>query len=94
VPGFLNRLTSFGRLIIFDRRGVGASDRLPTGIVPTWEEWAEDLKVVLDAVGSKTAALLSVADGGAMFVSFAAAHPDSQAPRHGDDPWSTHTTCG
>ncbi|MGA8724618.1 MAG: adenylate/guanylate cyclase domain-containing protein [Acidimicrobiales bacterium] len=73
---FLDRLASFSRLIIFDRRGLGASDRLPTDTVPTWEEWAEDLRVVLDAVGSKTAVLFAVADGGAMAITFAATHPE------------------
>ena len=73
---FLNRLASLGRLIIFDRRGVGASDRLPTDVVPTWEEWADDLRVVLDAVDSKTAVPIAVADGGSMAITFAATHPE------------------
>jgi class 3 adenylate cyclase/alpha-beta hydrolase superfamily lysophospholipase len=73
---FLNGLASLGRLIIFDRRGVGASDRLPTDVVPTWEEWADDLLVVLDAVGSQTAVPIAIADGGAMAISFAAMHPE------------------
>ncbi len=77
-PGarFLERLASFARLIIFDRRGVGASDRLPTDRVPTWEEWALDLEVVLDATDSRSAALMAVADGGPMAVTFAASHPE------------------
>jgi pimeloyl-ACP methyl ester carboxylesterase len=73
---FLERLASFSRLVIFDRRGVGVSDRLPTEVIPTWEEWAEDLQVVLDAVGSQRAVLFAVADGGAMAITFAASHPD------------------
>ncbi len=73
---FLNRLASFGRLIIFDRRGLGASDRLPTEVVPTWEEWADDLRVVLDAVDSETAVPIAVADGGQMAITFAAMHPE------------------
>jgi len=73
---FLNGLASLGRLIIFDRRGLGASDRLPTDVVPTWEEWADDLRVVLDAVDSKTAVPVAVADGGSMAVTFAAMHPE------------------
>jgi class 3 adenylate cyclase len=73
---FQNRLASMGRLIVFDRRGLGASDRLPADVVPTWEEWADDLRVVLDAVGSKTAVPIAIADGGPMAVTFAATHPD------------------
>ncbi len=73
---FLEGLASFSRLIAFDRRGVGVSDRLSTGTVPTWEEWAEDLKLVLDAVHSERAVVFAVADGGQMAISFAAAHPE------------------
>jgi len=73
---FLERLASFSRLVIFDRRGVGVSDRLPPEITPTWEEWAEDLQVVLDAVDSRRAVLFAVADGGAMAITFAASHPE------------------
>jgi class 3 adenylate cyclase/pimeloyl-ACP methyl ester carboxylesterase len=73
---FLERLASFSRLIIFDRRGVGASDRLPAGRVPSWEEWAEDLTVVMDAVGSKAAAVWAEGDGGQTAVTFVATHPD------------------
>jgi class 3 adenylate cyclase len=73
---FLEGLASFSRVIVFDRRGVGASDRLPTGVVPTWEEWAEDLKAVMDAAQSERAALLAVGDGGQMAIAFAASHPE------------------
>ena len=73
---FLEGLASFSRVITFDRRGVGASDRLPASRVPTWEEWAEDLKVVLDAAQSHSAAVFSVSDGGQMAISFAASHPE------------------
>jgi hypothetical protein len=47
---FLQRLGSFSRLIMFDRRGAGASDPVPLDALPTWEEWSEDLRAVLDAV--------------------------------------------
>ena len=73
---FLECLASFSRLVIFDRRGVGVSDRFPPEMIPTWEEWAEDLQVVLDAVDSRRAVLFAVADGGAMAITFAASHPD------------------
>jgi class 3 adenylate cyclase len=73
---FLEGFASFSRVISFDRRGVGASDRLATGKVPTWEEWAEDMTVVLDAAHSEQAALFAIGDGGGkMAITFAATHP-------------------
>jgi class 3 adenylate cyclase len=71
---FLTRLASFSRLILFDRRGVGLSDRV-TG-VPTLEERTDDVRAVLDAVGSERAALFGSADAGAMFALYAASHPE------------------
>jgi class 3 adenylate cyclase/pimeloyl-ACP methyl ester carboxylesterase len=71
---FLTRLASFSRLILFDRRGVGLSDRV-TG-VPTLEERSDDVRAVLDAVGSERAALFGSADAGAMFALHAASHPE------------------
>lgn len=47
----LERLASFSRLIVFDRRGIGASDPVRLKALPTWEHWTEDLTAVLDAVG-------------------------------------------
>jgi pimeloyl-ACP methyl ester carboxylesterase len=66
---FVERLTSFSRLILFDRRGIGLSDRISG--VPTLEERIDDLRVVLDAVGSERAALFGSGDAGAMFALFA-----------------------
>ena len=45
---FLERLASFGRLILFDRRGTGASAAIPDTAMPTWEEWADEVRAVLD----------------------------------------------
>jgi class 3 adenylate cyclase/pimeloyl-ACP methyl ester carboxylesterase len=73
---FLDDLARFSRLIVFDRRGAGASDQLAPGVVPTWEEWAEDLGAVVDAAESSTAAIFAVADGGSLAVAYAAAHPE------------------
>jgi class 3 adenylate cyclase/pimeloyl-ACP methyl ester carboxylesterase len=73
---FFERLASFSRLILFDRRGTGASDRVPVDAVPTWEEWGDDLRVVLDAAKSDHAAILAILDGGPMAMVFAATHPD------------------
>ena len=72
----LRRLGSFSRVIMFDRRGSGASDPVALEALPTWEEWADDALEVLDAVGSDRAAVLGCADGGLMAALFAATHPD------------------
>jgi class 3 adenylate cyclase len=73
---FLRRLGSFSRVVLFDRRGTGASDPVALESLPTWEEWADDALSVLDAVGSERAAILGPADGGPAALLFAAAHPD------------------
>jgi class 3 adenylate cyclase/alpha-beta hydrolase superfamily lysophospholipase len=78
LPGWelLSDLASFTRLILFDRRGTGASDGVPRNATPTWEEWAEDLGAVLDAVGSRQAAIMATLEAGAIAILFAAMHPE------------------
>jgi class 3 adenylate cyclase len=76
---FLHRLASFSRLILFDRRGTGVSDSVPSEHLPTWEEWADDMRVVLDAVGSRRAAIMAWLDGGPMAMLFAATYPERTA---------------
>src|SRR5262245_4948883 len=71
---FLRRLASFSRLILFDKRGTGLSDRVPA--VPTLEERMDDVRAVMDAAGSPRAALLGVSEGGAMCALFAATYPE------------------
>ena len=71
---FFERLASFSRLIMFDKRGMGMSDR-PSD-PPTLEESMEDVRAVLDAVGSERAALFGISEGGPMSLLFAATHPD------------------
>lgn len=71
---FLSRLSSFSRLILFDKRGTGLSDRL--GNLPTLEERMDDVRAVMDAVGSERAALLGISEGGAMCALFAATYPE------------------
>lgn len=71
---FLNRLSSFSRLIPIDARGTGLSDRAP--VLPPMEEQVDDVMAVLDAVGSSSAALLGLSQAGPMAVLFAASHPD------------------
>jgi class 3 adenylate cyclase len=70
---FWMRLASFARLILLDKRGTGLSDRL-TG-VPTLEERMDDLKVVMDAVGSERAALFGGSEAGPITTLFAASYP-------------------
>jgi class 3 adenylate cyclase/alpha-beta hydrolase superfamily lysophospholipase len=73
---FLERLASFSRLILFDRRGTGASDAVPDHTMPTWEEWADDVRAVLDASGSEQTVVLAEADGGPTGVLFTAMQPE------------------
>ena len=73
---FFFKLASFSRLILFDRRGSGASDRMEGGRFPTWEEWTQDLLAVLDAVGSERPALFAEHEAGPLAVFFAATHPE------------------
>jgi pimeloyl-ACP methyl ester carboxylesterase len=73
---FLDRLASFSRLIIFDRRGTGMSDRVSDGALPTLEQRIEDIGTVLDAVGSERAAIFGVSEGGNMSLLFAATYPE------------------
>jgi len=72
---FLQRLASFARVICFDKRGTGVSDAVPLGAVPTWEEWMDDVKTVLDAAGRERAVVFGHGDGGPMALLFAATHP-------------------
>ncbi|MGB7209382.1 MAG: alpha/beta fold hydrolase [Pyrinomonadaceae bacterium] len=73
---FLNRLASFSRLILFDKRGTGLSDRVPLSKLPTLEQRMEDVHAVMDAVGSERAVLIGVSEGGPMCSLFAATYPD------------------
>lgn len=77
LAAFLNRLASFSRLILFDKRGCGMSDRV--GRLPTLEQRMDDVRAVLDAVGSKRAALLGISEGGVMSTLFAATYPERTA---------------
>jgi class 3 adenylate cyclase len=76
LAAFRERLASFGRLIMFDKRGSGLSDPIPTSALPTVEEWMDDVPAVLDAVGSEKAALITNIGGGIMATTYAAAHPE------------------
>jgi class 3 adenylate cyclase len=76
-PAFVSfdeRLTTFARVIRFDKRGTGLSDRV-AGIA-SLEDRMDDVRAVMDAAGSERAALFGVSEGGAMSMLFAATYPD------------------
>ena len=70
---FSERLAGFSRLIRFDKRGMGLSDRVRVG---TLEERMEDVRAVLDAVGSSSAALIGISEGGPLSMLLAASYPE------------------
>jgi len=74
LSGFLERLGSFARVLVFDRRGVGLSD--PVAGAPTLEERMDDVRAVIDAAGSERAALLGMSEGATMCMLFAATYPE------------------
>jgi class 3 adenylate cyclase/pimeloyl-ACP methyl ester carboxylesterase len=73
---WLRRLASFGRVIMWDKRGTGLSERLPADRLPTLEERMDDMRVVMDAAGSEQAAAVGISEGAALSAVFAASHPD------------------
>ena len=74
---FLERLAAMGRLILFDKRGTGLSDRVAG--MPTLEQRADDIAAVMDAAGSARAAIAAWGEGAAIAAMFAAAHPERVA---------------
>ncbi|HYA08746.1 MAG TPA: adenylate/guanylate cyclase domain-containing protein [Gaiellaceae bacterium] len=73
---FCERLASFARVLLFDKRGMGLSDRVEAG---TLEERMDDVRAVMDAAGSERAALLGISEGGPMSMLFAASYPERTA---------------
>lgn len=73
---FMRRLAGFARLMLFDRRGCGVSDRGGLMVTPTLEERVEDAIAVLDAAGSERADLFGFSEGGVVAAMLAATHPD------------------
>jgi len=71
---FFRRLASFSRLILFDKRGTGLSDR--TSHLFTLEQRMDDVRAVMDAAGSERAALFGISEGGPMSILFAATYPE------------------
>jgi class 3 adenylate cyclase len=74
VRGF-ERLASFSRLILFDKRGTGMSDPVAASNLPSLEERMDDVRAVMDEVGSRRAAIFGASEGGNMSMLFAASHP-------------------
>ena len=79
----LQRLARFSRLILFDKRGTGLSDPVPLDRLPTLEQRMDDVRAVLDAVGSERAAVFGFSEGGLMSVLFAGTHALSGVPANG-----------
>lgn len=72
---FLGRLAQFSRVILFDKRGTGLSDRVPDKELPTLEQRIDDVRAVMHAAGSEQAVLCGVSEGGPMCTLFAATYP-------------------
>jgi class 3 adenylate cyclase/pimeloyl-ACP methyl ester carboxylesterase len=96
IADFLRALSSFSRLILFDRRGLGLSD--PVRGAPTIEDRMQDVRAVMDAAGSERSALLGISEGGPMSMVFAATYPErvsalvlygtfARMTEAGDYPW-------
>lgn len=93
---FLRRLASFARVMLFDRRGTGMSDRVAS--MPTLEQRMDDIRAVMDAAGSERAALFGISEGGPLGMLFAATYPErttalalygtfARGSWHEDYPW-------
>jgi pimeloyl-ACP methyl ester carboxylesterase/DNA-binding CsgD family transcriptional regulator len=97
LAGFYRAFTSFARVILFDKRGTGLSDRVR--LMPTTDERMDDLRVVMDACGCERAAVVGVSEGAPLAISFTVAHPERiaalilyaplpKATRSDDYPWA------
>lgn len=75
IQAAIDRMASFARVILFDRRGTGVSDPIQIDRLQSWERWADDLSAVLDAVGASSPALLAEFQGGQWAMLFAATNP-------------------
>jgi class 3 adenylate cyclase/pimeloyl-ACP methyl ester carboxylesterase len=79
LPGYvhyLGRLSSFSRLISFDKYGIGLSDPIPSKTLPPLEDWMDDVRAVMDAVGLEQAAIMGAGEGSPMAELFAATYPE------------------
>lgn len=85
---FYEGLSSFSRLILFDKRGTGLSDRVPDRELPNLETRMDDVRAVMDAAGSDRAVLFSLPLGAPMSVLFAATYPERVVGLALYDPWA------
>ena len=86
---FLRRLASFSRLIVFDKRGTGMSDRVPDDRPALLEDRVSDIATLMDTVGSDRAAIVGLSETGAVALLFAATHPERT--RGGGGLWLVRT---
>jgi class 3 adenylate cyclase len=92
--GWVEAMTSLGRLIFFDQPGTGASDPVTPGALPTLEQWADSITAVLDDLGSREAVLVAIGGAFATGALFAATHPSRTTALvvlEGPDPFSLRT---
>ena len=73
---FLEGLGAFARVVVFDKRGIGMSDRVPDNALPGLEQRMDDLRAVMDAAGMEHAAIYGTSEGSAMSILFAATYPE------------------
>jgi class 3 adenylate cyclase len=73
---YLERLSTFSRVICFDKRGSGVSDPVPLAALPTVEQWMDDARAALDAAGVECAAVIGDTEGGPMAIMLAASLPE------------------
>jgi class 3 adenylate cyclase len=76
VSTYMDRLGSFSRVIWYDKRGTGVSDPVPLASLPTIEQWTDDARTVMDAVGVEQAVIFGDTEGGPMAAMLAASHPE------------------
>jgi class 3 adenylate cyclase len=79
LASFLSRLSSFGRLIVFDQRGTGVSDPVPPEATQSLEQWLDDITIVMDDAGSEQAVVIGMGGGGSLSMLFAATYPERTA---------------
>src|SRR5258705_5368857 len=75
IQGWLEAMTSLGRVIFFDQPGTGVSDPVTPGALPTLEQWGDSVTAVLDDLGSREAVLVAIDGAFATAALFAATHP-------------------
>src|ERR1700751_1773607 len=76
---FLSRLASFSRLIVFDKRGTGLSDRVAESALPNLEQRMDDIRAVMDAASLRRAVIFGISEGGPLSMLFAAPYPAQPA---------------